>query len=373
VDIRFGTLAVPVLLGTGAAFERSAAGALVALAPDRVFVVVDPIVAQLYPDDVARFAAVGTSPGVVFVTPEGERCKTLTVLEEVAEACLTGGATKRSLVLAFGGGATMNLAGLAAALIYRGLRLCYVPTTLMAQNDVVPSMKTAINLCGRKNNFGTFHPASLNVVDTRYLHTLPADELRAGMGELVKNALVLGGEYFAIAERMLDAHARGGFDDPLLAAIVESGIRAKLPSLEADAQEARAGMIFEYGHTVGHALEVCYKPGVLPHGLAVCWGMRCCSYVASRMGLMERAEAARHDALIQRLLPEPLPEPLPAVADVMFRVMRDGKRGRAGESADECSCVLLTAVGKPRPTDTMLSTFRASLVADWLWEQGLRG
>ena len=91
-------------------------------------------------------------PGLVFVAPEGERCKTLSVLGEVADAFLAGGATKRSLALVFGGGATMNLGGLAAALIYRGLPMCYVPTTLMAQNDVVPSMKTAINLGGRKNN-----------------------------------------------------------------------------------------------------------------------------------------------------------------------------------------------------------------------------
>ena len=72
---------------------------------------------------------------------------------------------------------------------------------------------------------------------------------------------------------------------------------------------------------------------------------------------MDRAEAARHDALIQRLLPEALPAPLPTVTDVMFRVMRDGKRGRAGESADECGCVLLAAVGEPIHTDTMLSKF----------------
>jgi 3-dehydroquinate synthase/2-deoxy-scyllo-inosose synthase len=373
LDIRFGSIGVPVLLGTGGEFDRSATDAIRALAPDRVFVVVDSVVARLYPDDVNRFAGLGTSPGVVFVAPQGERAKSLTVLGEVAEACLTGGATKRSLVLVFGGGATMNLGGLAAALIYRGLRLCYVPTTLMAQNDVVPSMKTAINLCDRKNNFGTFHAAALNVVDIRYLHTLPADELRAGMGELVKNALVLGGEYFALAERMLDAQARGALDDSLLVEIVEAGIRAKLPALEVDAQEARAGMIFEYGHTVGHALELCYDTGVLSHGLAVCWGMRCCAYVASQVGLMDRAEAARHDALIQRLLPDALPAPLPTVTDVMFRVMRDGKRGRAGESADECSCVLLAAVGEPVPTDTMLSKFPAKLVADWLGERGLRG
>jgi 3-dehydroquinate synthetase len=372
LDVRFGSIGVPVLLGTGAELDRSATDAIRALAPDRVFVVADAAVARLYPEDVDRFAALGSSPGVVFVAPQGERAKTLAVLGDLAEACLTGGATKRSLVLAFGGGATMNLAGRAAALIYRGLRLCYVPTTLMAQNDVVPSMKTAINVCDRKNNFGAFHPASLNVVDTRYLHTLPVDEVRAGMGELVKNALVLGGGHFTMAERMLDAYDRGGLDDRLLAEIVEAGIRAKLPALEGDPQEARAGMIFEYGHTVGHALELCYPTGVLPHGLAVCWGMRCCAYVASRLGLLDGAEVARHDALIQHLLPEALPAPLPAATDVMFRVMRDGKRGRAGEAADECSCVLLDAVGRPRQTESMLSKFPASLVADWLSDQGLR-
>ena len=363
---------MPVLLGTGPAFDRAATDAIRALAADRVCVIVDAVVARMYPDDLNRFAGLGNLPGVVFITLEGERCKSLSVLGEVTDACLTGGATKRSLVLVFGGGATMNLGGLAAALIYRGLRLCYVPTTLMAQNDVVPSMKTAINFCDRKNNFGTFHAASLNVVDTRYLHTLPPQQLRAGMGELVKNALVLGGAHFTLAERMLDAHARGALDDSLLAEIVESGIRAKLPALAVDAQEGHAGMIFEYGHTVGHALELCYPAGVLPHGLAICWGMRCCSYVAAQLGLIDRVQADRHDALIQRLLPEPLPAPLPTVTDVMFRVMRDGKRGRARESADECSCVLLAAVGTPVRTDSMLSKFPSKLVVDWLRAQGLR-
>jgi 3-dehydroquinate synthase/2-deoxy-scyllo-inosose synthase len=132
-------------------------------------------------------------------------------------------------------------------------------------------------------------------------------------------------------------------------------------------------MIFEYGHTVGHALELSYPAGVLPHGLAVCWGMRCCSYVAAQLGLMERAEAARHDGLIQRLLPEGLPRPVPALTEVMLRVMTDGKRGRTLESAHECACVLLSAVGEPTQTDTMLSKFPSALVADWLRAQGLDG
>jgi 3-dehydroquinate synthase/2-deoxy-scyllo-inosose synthase len=241
----------------------------------------------------------------------------------------------------------------------------------MAQNDVVPSMKTAINLCDRKNNLGAFHPASLNIVDTRYLRTLPEHELRSGMGELVKNALILGGAYFEVAERMLDADSRAAMTDGLLAEMVESGIRAKLPALAIDGREARAGMVFEYGHTVGHALELSFPIGVLPHGLAICWGMLCCSYVSSRLGLMAPHDVARHDALIRKLLPEALPQPVPTIDDVMFRVLRDGKRGLAHEASDECSCVLLAGIGEPVNTATMLSRFPAVLVSEWLRAQGL--
>jgi 3-dehydroquinate synthase/2-deoxy-scyllo-inosose synthase len=373
LDIEFGHIRVPVLLGTGATLDRAATDAIRALEPDRVLLVVDAGVAHLYPAEVRRFAGLGTAPGVIFVAPEGERCKTFGTLGEVIETFIHSGATKRSLVLVLGGGAAMNLGGLAAALIYRGLKLCYVPTTLMAQNDVVPSMKTAVNGCDRKNNIGTFYPASLSVVDSRYLHTLPEPELRAGMGEIIKNALILGGAYFDIAARMVAAHNAGKVEDALLVEIVESGIRAKLPALLTDPRESTTGMIFEYGHTVGHALELCYPTGVLPHGLAICWGMRCCSYVASRLGLMPADQAARHDDLIQALVPEPLPRPLPTLTDVMSRVMRDSKRGNTGEAVHECACVLLAAVGEPVATDTMLSKFPSALVADWLRDQGLRG
>jgi 3-dehydroquinate synthetase len=119
LDIEFGSISVPVLLGTGPVLDRAATDAIRALDVDRVLVVVDRVVASLYPDDVRRFAGLGSLPGVVFVAPEGERCKTLRVLGELAETFLAGGATKLSLVLGFGGGAAMNLGGLAAALIYR--------------------------------------------------------------------------------------------------------------------------------------------------------------------------------------------------------------------------------------------------------------
>jgi 3-dehydroquinate synthetase len=110
---------------------------------------------------------------------------------------------------------------------------------------------------------------------------------------------------------------------------------------------------------------------MLPHGLAICWGMLCCAHVSSALGLMPATELARHDHLIRQLLPEGLPRPLPPLADVLFRVLRDGKRGRASEDDQECACVLLAAVGEPVSTDTMLSKFPVALVEGWLRQQGL--
>jgi 3-dehydroquinate synthase/2-deoxy-scyllo-inosose synthase len=103
----------------------------------------------------------------------GEEEKSAETLLAMAQQCMAGGVSKRSVVIALGGGVVLNVAGLLAALVYRGIRLVHVPTTLMAQHDVITSLKTAVNLCGRKNNFGTYYASILNLVDVGYLRTLP--------------------------------------------------------------------------------------------------------------------------------------------------------------------------------------------------------
>ena len=100
-------------------------------------------------------------------------------------------------------------------------------------------------------------------------------------------------------------------------------------------------MIFEYGHTTAHALERSYPDEVLPHGVAVCWGMLTCSYMAEKMGLMTAEARARHDGLIE-LMNLTLPEPRPSIETVMEKLMKDNKRGIVMEADDEVSEVLLT-------------------------------
>merc|ERR1719191_753433 len=105
------------------------------------------------------------------------------------------GATKRSVIVAFGGGALINVVGLFSSILYRGSKVVYIPTTFLAMHDVVTSMKTSICYDGRKNNIGSFYAPLKILIDVGFCRTLPRKELFSGLGELAKNALLLGGKH----------------------------------------------------------------------------------------------------------------------------------------------------------------------------------
>jgi len=127
------------------------------------------------------------------VLPGGDAYKSWKHLTKLMEWAFEVGATKRSLVVAFGGGALMNVTGLFASMLYRGSKLIYVPTTLLAMHDVTTSLKTSICFEGRKNNIGTFYAPLKILIDVNFCRTLPRCELFSGLGELAKNATLLGG------------------------------------------------------------------------------------------------------------------------------------------------------------------------------------
>merc|ERR1712070_69363 len=132
--------------------------------------------------------------------------------------------------------------------------------------------------------------------------------------------------------------------------------------------EKTSGMIFEYGHTVSHAIEKAYGDGTIPHGLGVVYGMLSSSYVAEKTGVTTKEAQEEHDELCHLLLKKwPLPEPKPSVELVMSLAMKDSKRGITAEEDDEISDVLLHRMGDVVPTKTqMLSKFPCHLVAEWL-------
>jgi 3-dehydroquinate synthase/2-deoxy-scyllo-inosose synthase len=136
---------------------------------------------------------IADTPVEKIVLPSGDEGKSWDNLSKLVRWNFDSGATKKTVIVAFGGGALLNVAHLFASMMYRGMRLVSVPTTFLAMHDVVTSLKTSICFDGRKNNIGTFYAAAKILIDVGFCRTLPPAELFSGLGELAKNACVRRG------------------------------------------------------------------------------------------------------------------------------------------------------------------------------------
>lgn len=324
------------------------------------------------------------------VLPRGDAAKSWAHLTQLMEWAFAAGATKKSVIVAWGGGALLNVAGLFASILYRGTKLVYIPTTLLAMHDVTSSMKTSICFDGRKNNIGSFYAPTAILIDVAFCRTLSKFEMFSGIGELAKNAVLLGGEHAEGLKRVLckdtvDANNGGSgeefsLSDDQLLELVRLGVKAKMDIILNDAYEKLGAMIFEYGHTMSHALEKAYGDGTIPHGLGVTYGMLASSHAAERMGIMTKNDRIEHDTLCNLLIRHPdgterwpLPEPKPALEEVMQIAMRDSKRGITAEKEDEITDVIMRKVGDVLPSATSsLTKFPSEYYVEWLEAQGFQ-
>jgi 3-dehydroquinate synthase/2-deoxy-scyllo-inosose synthase len=253
-----------------------------------------------------------------------------------------------------------NLSGLTAALLFRGIRLVHVPTTLIAAADSVASLKQAVNLPQGKNLLGCFHRPAAVLIDLGFLQTLPAAQIRSGMSEIIKNSLTVATESIPLLESRLDPKACYSAEE--LMAIVEAGVLAKQKVLSADKHECRQGLVFEYGHTVGHAIELAAAGGV-SHGEAVGLGMVAAADVAHQLGLLSESGVEVHLRLLRRNgLVMRLP-PGVTVPAVMSLLRTDNKRGYVSAQSDQVPMILLEDLGVPHgPVDRPLTLVDSTLI-----------
>lgn len=235
--------------------------------------VTDRTVAALLPAGLARLPRYELEPG--------ERHKTWEALGRLLVALDAAGLDRDGTVLAVGGGVVTDLAGLAASLHRRGVEWTAVPTTLVGQVDAALGGKTAVNLSGGKNAVGSVHPPRAVLVDPELLATLPGAELRAGMAEVLKTALVSGEALLADVERLASAdfaRARAAAVEVIAACLSCKGALVERDLLDHGARRA-----LNLGHTFGHALEAASR-GALRHGEAVGLGLLCAARLAGARG-----------------------------------------------------------------------------------------
>jgi shikimate kinase/3-dehydroquinate synthase len=232
-------------------------------------------------------------------------------------------------VVALGGGVVGDLAGFCAATYQRGVRCVQVPTSLLAQVDSAYGGKTGVDLAEAKNYVGAYHQPAAVIADTTVLRTLPAAELAAGYSEVLKTALIAGGDLW---ERV-----RAGADpnDP---AIITACARTKLAIVARDERDAGERQVLNLGHTVAHAVETTTGYARYRHGEAVALGL----LAALRLSGQDELRSEVHDLLAGRGLPTTLDGADPD--EVVEATARDKKRLGDGP----VPFVLLDAPGAPR-------------------------
>ena len=258
----------------------------------------------------------------------GESAKTLVSAEWVLRKMAEAGIGHGDLVAAVGGGVVGDLAGFCAAVYQRGIDHVQVPTTLVAQVDSAYGGKTGVDLPEGKNYVGAYRQPSAVLVDPTALDTLPAAELSAGYAEVVKTALIAGGQLWA---RVRDG--RDPDDQVILGCL-----RTKLAVVAEDERDAGRRQVLNLGHTVAHAIEAATGYARYRHGEAVAIGLLAALRLSGREAL--RKEVA--GLLAARGLPASFGGASPA--EVVELVRRDKKR-----RGDRVPFVLVQAPGEVSP------------------------
>ncbi|SQB37019.1 3-dehydroquinate synthase [Citrobacter koseri] len=261
--------------------------------------------------------------------PDGEKYKSLTVLDTVFTALLQKTARSRYHAgCPRRGGVIGDLTGFAAASYQRGVRFIQVPTTLLSQVDSSVGGKTAVNHPLGKNMIGAFYQPASVVVDLDCLKTLPARELASGLAEVIKYGIILDGEFFTWLEDNLDALLR--LEGPAMAYCIRRCCELKAEVVAADERETGLRALLNLGHTFGHAIEAEMGYGNWLHGEAVAAGMVMAARTSERLGQFSAADTQRIITLLQRAgLPVHGPREMSAQA-YLPHMLRD-KKVLAGE------------------------------------------
>jgi 3-dehydroquinate synthase len=236
--------------------------------------------------------SLGDSRTEVLTIPAGETHKTRDSWASLTDELLKAGFGRDSTIVALGGGVVGDLAGFVAATFMRGVPYVQIPTSLLAMIDASVGGKTGVDTAAGKNLVGAFHQPSAVLVDTSVLGTLPAEHLRAGLAEAIKHGVIASAPYFdsvvAVAAA-LDAVDVAG--DAMLD-LVAGSVEIKADVVRRDEREGGVRKTLNFGHTIGHAIELCSGYGVL-HGQAVAIGMVYEAALAERLGIAESGTAAR--------------------------------------------------------------------------------
>lgn len=253
--------------------------------PATTFVVVDDTVADLY---AARLGPVLRRASTLRLVPL-EANKSLERCPDYVDHLVSHGIRRGHRLIAVGGGITQDVVCFLAATLLRGLEWQFVPTTLLAQADSCIGSKSSINVRSYKNIVGTYTPPSRIEIDVTLLETLRDEDVRSGIGEMLKVHAVAGPHEF---DALAADYAGLLTDSSMLQRYIKQSLELKRSLVELDEFDQGARNVMNYGHSFGHAIESATEYAI-PHGIAITIGMDMANHVAASLGHTTADHAAR--------------------------------------------------------------------------------
>jgi 3-dehydroquinate synthase len=315
----------PVLIGTN--MQRELRDVVTRLDPTGAAIITDTNV-RPHANRVAKAIKRAGLKTAIHSIPAGERSKSMTQLEDVLAFLERQQIDRGGCVIAVGGGTVGDLAGFAAAIWQRGVRLIAVPTTLLAMVDSSIGGKTGVNGRRSKNAVGAFWQPAAVVADLTALESLPAPSFRDAFAEVVKYAVAMDRGLFDLLQR--NAPRLLEQDLSMLERVVFRCVAAKALIVAKDERDRGPRAILNYGHTAGHALEAATGFRIT-HGRAVAFGMRVAARIALSMELCSKRLVDSQDALLESFgLPDRPPHADP---DRVVRAITLDKKARRGKVA----------------------------------------
>lgn len=288
-----------------------------------------------------------------------EDSKAYGALEPVFLELLEKHLKRTGSLVVIGGGVVQDAGCFIASVLARGIRWSLLPTTLLAQADSCIGSKSSINIGRYKNQIGTFYPPHRVLLVPDFLCTLPFDEIRSGLGEVIKLQLLAGEAGFRELLGDLAGLATALPQDrtTILARWVGRSMDVKQPIIEADEFDRGPRLLLNYGHTFGHAYESTTHYAI-PHGIAVILGMLTATDISVRLGMT----APEHKAeLMRSLLPwhEPYAAELrPVGMDALLLALSRDKKN----SATGLTCILTRGFGQMERVCLSPEQIRAAVV-----------
>ena len=289
----------------------------------KIAIITDSNVESIYGDFLQKLGKIDR----VFVLSfkAGEESKNRKTKEILEDKLFERGFGRDTLIIALGGGVTGDLAGFIAATYMRGVPFIQIPTTLLSQVDSSIGGKVGIDHPTGKNLLGAFYPPSKVYIDTDFLKTLPNEEIINGFAEIIKAAIIQDRQLFNYLESNIERVLN--LEKGYIEKAIVSSLKVKARVVEIDEREAGLRKILNFGHTIGHAIEI-LSNFEIPHGRAVGLGMAVETLISEKIGILKFDEKDRILALLKKS--KLLDKSFKLSADEIIRKTTSDKKSRKG-------------------------------------------